>query len=285
MSKFITGKALEDRITDIIWKAEKKLLIVSPFIKLDSYFKKLFERHVTRPDIHLVIVFGKNEGFIQKSLNREDFEYFKQFPNVSIIYAANLHAKYYGNESCGVITSVNLYDTSFKKNIEFGVYSEQSVLSNLSNNFDADAWNESMHIAANAEVVFIRRPVYEKRLLLANRFIESKTLEDRTGKFYGFSPSGVGKLDKKLDDYPEFLVLDSKSTNEKPTRESIEEKTQKWGFCIRTGEKIPFNVNKPMSYEAYTIWAQWGDIDYKESYCHKTGKLSNGKTSMRNPVL
>ena len=182
MSKFITGKELEDRITDIIWKAEKKLLIVSPFIKLDDYFKKLFEKHIVNPSIHLIIVFGKNLGYVQKSLNREDFEYFKQFPNVSIIYAANLHAKYYGNESCGVITSINLYDTSFKKNIEFGVFSEQSVLSNFSSNLDMDAWNESMLIAKKSEIVFIRRPLYEMKLLLANRFIESKTLEDRTSK-------------------------------------------------------------------------------------------------------
>ena len=285
MSKFITGKELEDRITDIIWKAEKKLLIVSPFIKLDDYFNKLFEKHIVNPSIHLIIVFGKNLGYVQKSLNREDFEYFKQFPNVSIIYAANLHAKYYGNESCGVITSINLYDTSFKKNIEFGVFSEQSVLSNFSSNLDMDAWNESMLIAKKSEIVFIRRPLYEMKLLLANRFIESKTLEDRTSKFYGNSARGIGKIDKKLEDYPEFLIADSNSSNDKPTRDSIEEKTQKWGFCIRTGERIPFNLNKPMSYEAYSIWAQWGDIDYKESYCHKTGKLSNGKTSMRNPVL
>ena len=35
MSKFITGKDLENNIYDIIWKAEKTLLIVSPFIDLE----------------------------------------------------------------------------------------------------------------------------------------------------------------------------------------------------------------------------------------------------------
>ena len=31
-NKFITGKELEEAIYDIIWKAEEKLLIVSPYI-------------------------------------------------------------------------------------------------------------------------------------------------------------------------------------------------------------------------------------------------------------
>ena len=42
MAKFITGQELEKVITDTIWEAEHVLLIVSPFIRLDDYFKKLF---------------------------------------------------------------------------------------------------------------------------------------------------------------------------------------------------------------------------------------------------
>lgn len=41
MAKFITGEELEKAIYDIIWDAERDLLIVSPFIKLDDYFKRL----------------------------------------------------------------------------------------------------------------------------------------------------------------------------------------------------------------------------------------------------
>lgn len=285
MSKFITGKVLEEKITDIIWRAERNLLIVSPFIKLDDYFKKLFDRQLTNHSVHLIIVFGKNEGQIQKSLGRDDFEYFKKFPNISIVYAANLHAKYYGNESCGVITSINLYDASFKNNIEFGVYSEQNILSNFSTNPDMDAWKESWAIAKGSEVVFIKRPVYEKKMLLANRFVESRILEDRTAKFYGFQRMPDSNFSKQLDEYPEVLFVETNYLSEKPTRENLQVQPQKWGYCIRTGQKIPYNENKPMSLEAYIVWAQWEDFDYKESFCHKTGKPSYGKTSMRNPVL
>ena len=36
MSEFITGKDLEDTIYNTIWETERKLLIVSPFIKLEN---------------------------------------------------------------------------------------------------------------------------------------------------------------------------------------------------------------------------------------------------------
>ena len=59
MSKFITGLELEETISKIIWETKETLLIVSPFIKLDDYFKKLFDNHLNNPKIHILIVFGK----------------------------------------------------------------------------------------------------------------------------------------------------------------------------------------------------------------------------------
>ena len=66
MSKFLTGKELEKVVYDIIWEAQENLIIVSPFIKLDDYFKKLFENHLNNPRLNIIIVFGKNEGNKQK---------------------------------------------------------------------------------------------------------------------------------------------------------------------------------------------------------------------------
>ncbi|MBK9982082.1 MAG: hypothetical protein IPP15_06575 [Saprospiraceae bacterium] len=68
-----------------------------------------------------------------------------------------------------------------------------------------------------------------------------------------------------------------------PTRAEVENIT--YGYCIRTGEKIPFNPERPFSYNAYKSWAEYKNMDYPEAYCHKTGKPSYGKTSMRNPIL
>jgi hypothetical protein len=286
MGNFITGKDLEDAVYNIIWDAEQTLLIVSPFIKLDDYFKKLFDKHINNPKIHFIVVFGKNEWAVSKSMSKADFDYFKKFLNISVVYVPNLHAKYYGNEHKGVITSINLYDYSFKNNIEFGVYSEVSLLNKLTTTTDQEAWSTCIQIAENNEAVFIKRPVYEKKMLSAligKSYIKSDTLHDNTERFYsgfGFNKRSMEK--KRMNDFPESLELGS-APSVRPTREEVEQPAT--GFCIRTGERIPFNPKRPLSEKAYKSWVQFGNPDYPEKYCHLTGKSSNGKTSVNRPIL
>ncbi len=285
MSEFLTGEKLDETICDTIWEAEETLLIVSPFIKLDDYFKKLFDKHENNPKLHLILVFGKNEKSVKRSMSKADFEYFKKFLNVSIVYVPNLHAKYYGNEFQGIITSINLYDYSFKNNIEFGVFSKVSVLDRFKQSPDKDAWNECNEIAESNEVVFVKRPVYENRKLLINlgkNYVSSKILHDSTDKFYGFNKKKDHPT-KTLKDFPTELELGS-SIAERPSRTTYEVDYQ-YGYCIRSGVKIAFNPKQPMSKEAWLVWNQYQDEDFPEKYCHKTGNRSNGKTSMKNPIL
>lgn len=283
MAKFISGEELEKVIYDIIWDAKKTLLIVSPFIKLDDYFKRLFDNHANNPSLHLIIVFGKNEGSPSKSLSKIDFEYFKKFLNISIIYVPNLHAKYYGNLTKGVISSINLYDYSFKNNIEFGVYSKVNMLNKLITTEDQKAWNTCIQIAENNEAVFIKRPVYEKKLIITKNYIKSDVLHDITENMYNlFNPNAKSQVIKRINDFPKSLELGSKPS-ERPNREKFEKPNI--GFCIRTGVRIPFNPNRPLSEESYKVWAKYGEVDFPENYCHKTGRPSNGKTSFNHPIL
>lgn len=284
MSEFLTGKKLEDAIYDIIWETENILMIVSPYIKLDDYFKKLFDKHKNNPRIHLLLVFGKNEKAVNKSMSKTDFDFFKKFLNVSIIYVPNLHAKYYGNEKKGIITSINLYDYSFKNNIEFGVYSQQSIFDRIKQSTDNEAWNKCFEIAKNNEVVFIKRPVFENKKLIINlgkNYIKSDILFDSTEKFYGFIKNKKAE-NKRLSDFPDELELGS-SEYKRPDRELEDNQTD--GYCIRSGKRIKFNPKQPMTKESWKIWNEYANEDFPEKYCHKTGKPSNGKTSMKNPIL
>jgi hypothetical protein len=285
MAKFITGKELEDAVYNIIWDAKEILLIVSPYVKLDNYFIRLFENHLNNPSLHLLLVFGKNEGNIGRSLGKNDIDFFKKFPNISVIYIPNLHAKYYGNESAGVITSINLYDYSFKNNIEFGVYSETGILNAISKSSDQQAWNKSMEIAESGEAVFIRRPVFQRKLLSVitggKNYMRSDILLDNTDFFY--SPNAKKQqTNKRLNDYPEHIDFEQ-AAGARPTREEVEKKVT--GYCIRTGVEIPFDPTHPLCPEAYKSWAVYKNLDFKEKFCHKTGERSNGKTSMRNPIM
>jgi hypothetical protein len=295
MAKFITGKELEEAVYNIIWEANRDLLIMSPYIKLDDYFKKLFEKHIVAPRLHISIIFGKNEGQVNRSFNKADLEFFMQFPNISLVYVPNLHAKYYANDSMGVLTSINLYDYSFKHNIEYGVMYERKGIGLLGKNTDSAVWDNSLELANENEVVFIKRPVFEKGFL-SRTYLSSQILLDRTAELY--SGKTLTKGSKKIGDFKEELDhVDLHS--EMPTRAEVEkkpgltynasrptpQKSFEPGFCIRTGEKIQFNPERPLSYQAYKSWSQFGNEDYPEKYCHYSGEPSSGETSVKRPIL
>jgi hypothetical protein len=79
-----------------------------------------------------------------------------------------------------------------------------------------------------------------------------------------------GKTEKK--------TVEVKSSNSK----SPEKQT---GFCIRTGVPIPFNVEKPMCYDAFKSWSKHNNPDYAEKFCHFSGESSNGETSVNKPIM
>ncbi|GGB84481.1 hypothetical protein GCM10007424_25650 [Flavobacterium suaedae] len=80
--------------------------------------------------------------------------------------------------------------------------------------------------------------------------------------------------------------MDINADIERPKREEVRvEEKSKHGYCIRTGQQIPFNPQQPLSRDAWRVWNEFGNVDFPEKFCHKTGEKSNGKTSMRNPIL
>ncbi len=178
MAEFITGEKLANEVYDIIFNAKKKLLIVSPYIKLDNYFKKgIFDEHKKYPEREIIIVFGKNKKNPERSFSKQDFDYFKDFPNICVVYVENLHAKYYANEVKGVVTSINLYDYSFKNNIEFGVLSETKLLGG--SNIDIKAWKSSMEVIKENCAVFIKRPSFKKKFF-GKDYMGSNVIVDQT---------------------------------------------------------------------------------------------------------
>lgn len=57
------------------------------------------------------------------------------------------------------------------------------------------------------------------------------------------------------------------------------------GYCIRTRAEIPFNLEKPMTYDAYKSWNKVGNRDFPEKFCHFSGEPSNGETSVNKPIM
>jgi len=297
MSTFLTGKELENKLTDIIWNAKKYIIIISPFIKLDDHIKEILEKVKSTHEVSLYVLFGKNEEYKYKSFNEVDFKFISDFKNVTILYNKNLHAKHYCNENEGLITSLNLYGYSLVNNVEYGVHFTKS-LNPLDKLFEETATITDELIFKKSEVVFFKKPQYSSKMFgLKKVYQQSQVLYDVSKEFF----TGKNYEVKKLDEFDlEFETSIENKFNEKPQREEVSpiivEKPISTnnstttndialGFCIRTGEKIAFNPERPFSYKSFMIWSKYGDENFQENYCHYSGEPSNGQTCYAKPIL
>lgn len=270
MAKFLTGNALNSELENIFKEAEQELILISPFIKLHSRFKDVLNLKKENDKLQITIVFGKNEDNLSKSVSLEEIEYFKQFPKIEIRYESRLHAKYYANEKTALLSSMNLYQYSQDNNIETGVATNTSYLRSLTSQItgegiDMEAYNYFDGVIKNSTLLFQRLPEYNEGILglgLAKKYKGSKITLDKLNEAFNLTSSTANE--------PKFSYQYSKNQT---------------GYCIRTGQVIPFDIRRPMSYDAYQTWAQFENYNFPEKYCHKTGKPSNGKTSMKNPIL
>ncbi len=276
MARFLKGNELNSEIEKIFENAETQIILISPYIKLhDRYCSTLLSK-LQDPNLEIIVLFGKNENDLSKSMKQQDFDFFKQFPNIEILHEKRLHAKYYSNENKAIITSMNLYGYSQNNNIEVGILMESSFKGQFTgdNDIDATSWEYFSTVLEQAELLFKKEPIFEKKNILSSRkYVKSEIVVDKLSAFFN---------NKKYE-----KVYKKKTQSKKPkTKTETKKLTEKnIGFCIRTGKEILFNIEKPMSYEAFKMWNKYKDADYSEKYCHFSGEFSNGKTSVNKPIL
>ncbi len=275
MAKFITGDELNSEIGKIISNANETLILISPFIKLHDRLKSTLSEKKENHELNITVVFGKNEHDTSKSISIEDVNFLKQLPNIQIRYEKRLHAKYYANENAAILTSMNLYSYSQDNNIEAGVLIKPSIMGNIANNIvsnitDENSFDKQTHnyfdvVIKQSQVIFNKVPQIEKTFLGLKRNYKEPLIEDHTSDFF--------QNRQKQTTYYTASVKDS-----------IEQQ-KITGFCIRTGERIPFNVKKPLSAEAYKSWSKYNNPNFPEKFCHFSGEPSNKETSLANPIL
>ncbi len=282
MAKFLTGNELNHELEQILGKAEHQIILISPFIKLHDRFKSTLQTKKDNPKVKIIIVFGKNEDDISKSMKYDDFSFFKDFPNIQIRYQKHLHAKYYANESMAILTSMNLYSYSQDNNIEAGVMTKSSILGNFANNLitsedtlDKQTWDYFYKVIVQSDLLFQKTPQYESAILgLTRKYKNSIIEEDKLSEF--FADRQKFEATNRKDNFEE------KKTKLRPTTQS---NNKSIGYCIRTGKQIPFNTKRPFTDEAFQNWAKFGKEDYPEKFCHYSGEPSNGETTFAKPIL
>ena len=128
MAKFLNTSAANYYLEELIKNASDRLILISPFLKINDRIKELLEDK-NRLKIDVRIVYGKSE------LKPEEINWLKQLTFVRTSFCKNLHAKSYISEKACIITSLNLYEFSQVNNNEMGVY--------ISRDDDAQMYNET----------------------------------------------------------------------------------------------------------------------------------------------
>lgn len=128
MARFLNTSATNYFLEELIKGAKDRLILISPFLKLNDRIRELLEDK-NRLKIDVRIVYGKSE------LQPEEINWLKDLTYIRTSFCKNLHAKCYLNEEMCIITSLNLYDFSQVNNNEMGVLMNRSS--------DADLYREA----------------------------------------------------------------------------------------------------------------------------------------------
>ncbi|EHA1082413.1 DNA repair protein [Photobacterium damselae] len=115
MAKFLNTSATTYYLEELIKNASERLIIISPFLKLNDRVRELLEDK-DRLKIDIRIVYGKSE------LQPDEINWLKGLSFVRTSFCKNLHAKCYMNECSCIITSLNLYEFSQVNNNEMGIF-------------------------------------------------------------------------------------------------------------------------------------------------------------------
>ncbi len=115
MAKFLNTSATNYYLEELIKGASDRLILISPFLKLNDRIKELLEDK-NRLKIDVRIVYGKSE------LQPVEITWFNELSFIRTSFCKNLHAKCYLNEHSCIITSLNLYEFSQVNNNEMGVH-------------------------------------------------------------------------------------------------------------------------------------------------------------------
>ena len=114
MAKFLTTTGISYRLEEIIKTAEERLVLISPFLRVNERIKELLEDK-DRLKMDVRVIYGK------KQLQPEENNWLESMASIRTSYCKNLHAKCYLNENEALLTSMNLYEFSQVNNNEMGI--------------------------------------------------------------------------------------------------------------------------------------------------------------------
>lgn len=114
MAKFLNTSATNFFLEELIKNAKERLILISPYLRLNDRIKELLEDK-NRLKIDIRIIYGKSD------LHPDEIKWMQKLEYIRVSFCKNLHAKCYLNEDSCIISSLNLYEFSQVNNNEMGI--------------------------------------------------------------------------------------------------------------------------------------------------------------------
>ncbi len=115
MAKFLNTSATNFYLEELIKNAKERLILISPYLRLNDRIKELLEDK-NRLKIDIRIIYGKSD------LHPDEIKWMQRLDYIRVSFCKNLHAKCYINEESCIISSLNLYEFSQVNNNEMGIF-------------------------------------------------------------------------------------------------------------------------------------------------------------------
>lgn len=171
MAKFLSTTSLNFYLEELIKKSTKNLILISPYLKINTRLKELLE-FKSNSDLKVRIVYGKRE------MAQSELDWLARQRHIEVRFCKNLHAKCYMNDANAIISSLNLYEFSQINNNEMGVLVTRSADTEAF----TDAFEEVSRILRISDLVSFRDSAAESLDVETDQALEEESTDDDGAK-------------------------------------------------------------------------------------------------------
>jgi len=321
MAEFLTTTGTAFYLENIIKKAKQRIYIISPYLEIsNNYMQRLIDADKEGKEITIIYKDDKLKELERKKLHKLKRLNLYNCPNLHAKCYANeemvivtsmnmIEASEKKNREMGVV---------LRQQEDEGLFSETLVeIQSIINSSEVISLSSTQKVESViiAEEKLSKDEKYIKNsfsfgfrlpvdsFLISTPFKEIGLIQGLNAKYYWDSEDQweVGEsiqtffddlifqfhVSIEEEEIKYFNNLSELSTFiQSKVKEVINSiKPNKIGYCIREGIMIPYNLKMPMCDQAYKVWSSYNNPKYPESFCHRTGKVTNGKNCFERPVL
>ena len=238
-------------LIDAINEARNQLIFVSPYIELWGHLRQTLNAASSR-GVRSTLYVREDQA---SKLDQKDLTVI--FDKIHLV--ENLHAKIFLFDDRILVSSMNLYDFSQRasRDIAIEIMDEQQ--------------KTEIRRYIGQQLMPASKPYHEARSPETGRSKAKPT--STTTKKTGASKSG------KLKETPSGILHNLGQMLETAILSMTSDQP---GVCIRCGDDIDFNPEKPYCYKCFKSWQRYSNPDYEEDFCHSCGR--DEFTTMAKPV-